>query len=265
MRRRDPCPNRGRPATSRRPAREVPSTRRAPRAGRRAVPSGARPPASGVPVRVSRATASSKSVGARRSPACDASGTTEFPRRPWIHDAPSSIGTPHERSVRMRPPTRSLASSTTTSAPRAASSAAAVAPASPAPITMTRPGSAADAMRRAAVRPESCAPVVVDGRPELAYSPASTIRPPMTASARVRRTRGGTPGGRAEYAPRAQGSVSQRVTRAPVGRGALRGAPAPVTAPAGRAGTAAAAAPSRAARRRVRRSTSLSKHGESGL
>ena len=59
--------------------------------------------------------------------------------RPCTNSAPSSMGwaIPAARSVRMRPPTRSRASSTTTRMPDSCNTRAADRPATPAPTTIT--------------------------------------------------------------------------------------------------------------------------------
>lgn len=53
----------------------------------------------------------------------------------------------------------------------------------------------------------------------LVYSPARATRPPISASLRVSRAAGSHRVLSAEYDPRAQGLVSQRLAMKPVGRG----------------------------------------------
>lgn len=55
----------------------------------------------------------------------------------WIHEAPSSTGTPRPRAVQIRPPMRGRASRTETDTPASCKRRAAASPAIPAPITMT--------------------------------------------------------------------------------------------------------------------------------
>ncbi len=71
------------------------------------------------------------------APASSASSAAGLPLKPWMKLAPCSTGTPRLRSVKTRPPIRSRASSTITSAPDSARLAAAERPAIPAPTTTT--------------------------------------------------------------------------------------------------------------------------------
>ncbi len=73
-----------------------------------------------------------------RTPAWRAKALIGFPAGICIHDPPRSTGEPARSTVCSRPPIRSLASSTTHSAPACVRAFATVKPAIPAPTTTTR-------------------------------------------------------------------------------------------------------------------------------